>query len=90
MRRVLKASADGAEVERYAYEGANRVAVIDRFGTVTESTLFDGVDHLLDREIASAGHHGRAHRRVADPIALALDRRPALFADRPGHARPTR
>ncbi|MEZ4264620.1 MAG: RHS repeat-associated core domain-containing protein [Polyangiaceae bacterium] len=47
MRRVLKASADGAEVERYAYEGANRVAVLDRFGTVTESTLFDGVDHPI-------------------------------------------
>ena len=45
MRRVLKASADGTVVERYSYEGMDRVATLDAFGGVVESTLFEGIDH---------------------------------------------
>lgn len=45
MRRVLKASADGTAVARYAYEGMDRVATLDAFGGVVESTLFEGIDH---------------------------------------------
>ena len=45
-----------------------------------------GVDHLPGLEVAGAGHHRRAHRGAADPVALLLDRGPPLDADRPGDA----